>query len=157
VAFERLADRLPARRIPDPRRLVFRRGDDALSVGAERGAQYMVVMSCERLADRLAARGIPDPRRLVRRRGDNALAIRAERRAPHSVFMAQNEPLPQTAAGAIELQLRLGNVRPINSGGTVGQRLKRKQDCGGSVSTRALLAGLSSQESRLRHLQFAKP
>ena len=37
MAFERLADRLAGRGVPDPRRLVLRRGDDALAVGAERG------------------------------------------------------------------------------------------------------------------------
>ena len=35
---ERLADRLPGRRVPDARRPVCRRGDDALAVGAERRA-----------------------------------------------------------------------------------------------------------------------
>ena len=38
MAFERLADRLAGRGVPDPRRLVLRRGDDALAVGAERRA-----------------------------------------------------------------------------------------------------------------------
>ena len=37
-----------------PRRLVLRRGDDALAVGAERRAIHSTVMAFERLADRLA-------------------------------------------------------------------------------------------------------
>ena len=38
MAFERLADRLAGLGVPQPRRLVPRRGDDALAVGAERRA-----------------------------------------------------------------------------------------------------------------------
>ena len=38
MAFERLADRLAGRRVPEPRRLVLGRGDDALAIGAERRA-----------------------------------------------------------------------------------------------------------------------
>ena len=64
-----------------PRRLVLRRGDDALAVGAERRASTIAIMASERLADRLAGRRVPDPRRLVRRCGDDALAVGAERRA----------------------------------------------------------------------------
>ena len=40
MAFERLADRLAGRGVPDPRRLVPGRGDDALPVGAERRARH---------------------------------------------------------------------------------------------------------------------
>ena len=64
------------------------RGDDALAVGAERGALAPVLVAPERLADRLAGRGVPDPRRLVLGRGDDALAVRAERRALHNIIMA---------------------------------------------------------------------
>ena len=45
MAFERLADRLAGRGVPDPRRLVLGRGDDALAVGAERRALDSVVMA----------------------------------------------------------------------------------------------------------------
>ena len=38
MAFERLADRLAGGGVPDPRRLVLGRGDDALAVRAERRA-----------------------------------------------------------------------------------------------------------------------
>ena len=53
---------LPRRGVPDPRRLVRRGGDDALAVGAERGALHSTFMAFERLADRLAARSVPDAR-----------------------------------------------------------------------------------------------
>ena len=39
MAFERLADWLAGLGVPQPRRLVARRGDDALAVGAERRAR----------------------------------------------------------------------------------------------------------------------
>ena len=78
-------------------------------------------MAFERLADRLAARGVPNPRRLVRRRGDDTQAVGAERRAIHRTLMAQNDPLLERVSGAVELQLRLGDVRSINSRGGVGQ------------------------------------
>ena len=41
MTFERLADRLAGRRVPDARRLVRRRGDDALAVRAERRARHI--------------------------------------------------------------------------------------------------------------------
>ena len=88
MALERLADRLAGRGVPQPRRLVLRRGDDALAVGAERRARHRILMAFERLADRLAGLGVPDPRRLVRRRGDDALAVGAERRAQHLILVA---------------------------------------------------------------------
>ena len=40
MAHERLADRLAGLRVPQPRRLVLRRRDDALAVGAERRAPH---------------------------------------------------------------------------------------------------------------------
>ena len=87
MALERLADRLAGLGVPDPRRLVLRRGDDALAVRAERRALHLTLMAYERLADRLAGRGVPDPRRLVRRRGDDALAVGAERRAVRHIMV----------------------------------------------------------------------
>ena len=45
MAFERLADRLAGRGVPEPRRLVRRRGDDALAVGAERRAHDLDIMA----------------------------------------------------------------------------------------------------------------
>ena len=42
MASERLADRLAGRGVPDPRRLVPRRGDDARAVGAERRACHNI-------------------------------------------------------------------------------------------------------------------
>src|SRR5262249_45717603 len=67
---------------PQPRRHVPRRGDDALSIGAERRASHETPM-CERLADLLAGLALPQPRRAVQRRsGDDALAVGAERRRP---------------------------------------------------------------------------
>ena len=86
MAFERLADWLAGLGVPQPRRLVGRRGDDALAVGAERRARHSSRMAFERLADRLAGLGVPQPRRLVRRRGDDALAVGAERRAQYSTL-----------------------------------------------------------------------
>ena len=40
MACERLADWLAGLGVPQPRRLVVRRGDDALAVGAERRARH---------------------------------------------------------------------------------------------------------------------
>ena len=42
MAFERLADRLAGRGVPDTRRLVRGRSDDALAVGAERRTHTQV-------------------------------------------------------------------------------------------------------------------
>src|SRR5712672_3551266 len=72
-----------------PRRVVLRRGDDALAVGAERRAPHSIRMAHERLADLLAALGVPQPRRVVGRRGDDALAVGAERRALHTLRVAR--------------------------------------------------------------------
>ena len=65
LAFER-ADWLAGLGVPQPRRLVVRRGDDALAVGAERRARHSSRMAFERLADWLAGLGVPQPRRAVR-------------------------------------------------------------------------------------------
>ena len=73
---------------PPPRRLVFRRGDDALAVGTESGAQHNILMPFERLADLLAGLGVPQPRRVVPRRRDDALAVGAERRGRDDNLMA---------------------------------------------------------------------
>ena len=71
--------------------------------------------------------------------------------------MAENEPLAQIAPGAVELQLRLGEIRPISSGGGVGQRLKREQDRGPGVSlNRALLVRQIGEEPRFRDLRLAQ-
>src|SRR5208282_2522280 len=72
MAFERLADRLAGRGVPDARRRVPRRCDNALAVRAERGAQYT---AAQRLPDWLPGRGVPDARRHVIRRGDDMLAV----------------------------------------------------------------------------------
>ena len=53
MAFERLADRLAGRGVPDARCPVLGRGDDALAVGAERRAMHSDLMAFKRLADRL--------------------------------------------------------------------------------------------------------
>src|SRR5712675_1305903 len=104
MARERHADLLAALGVPQPRRVVPRRGDDALAVGAERRASHSLRMARERLADRLAALGVPQPRRLVPRRGDDALAVGAEHRAPHTICMArENQSLAQSTPSAIEL------------------------------------------------------
>jgi hypothetical protein len=71
-----------AKNFQQSRRVVLRRGDDALAVGAEHRTPYINRMARERLADLLAALGIPQPRRVILRRGDDALAVGAERRAP---------------------------------------------------------------------------
>ena len=94
MAYKWLADLLAGLGVPQPRRLVLRRGDDALAVGAERRAQHAILVACERLADLLAGLGVPQPRRLVRRRGDDALAVGAERRAPQlSVWPVSGSPI----------------------------------------------------------------
>ena len=116
MAFERLADRLAGRRVPDARRLVVRRGDDALAVGAERRAPHNIFMAFERLADRLAGRGVPDPRRLVIRRGDDALAVGAERRATHSASW----PLSGSPIG---LPVAASQIRAVLSSDAVTMRL----------------------------------
>ena len=78
MPFERLADRLAGRGVPDARGPVRRGGDDALAVGAEGGAINWTFMPFERLADRLPCRGVPDARSLVLRRGDDTLAVGVE-------------------------------------------------------------------------------
>ena len=55
-------------------------------------------------------------------------------------IMAEIEPLAQIAPGAVELQLRLGNIRPIDSRGAVRQRLERKQNSGAGVALARLRA-----------------
>ena len=112
MAFEGLADRLAGRSVPDPRGLVIRRGDDALAVRAERRARHQPHMPLSGSPIGLPSRR-PRPRRPVPRRGDDALAVGAERRAVTRILMAQNELLAEITPGAIELQLRLGNIRPI--------------------------------------------
>src|SRR5208283_5724522 len=109
-------------------------------------------MAFERLADRVAARRVPDPRGLVVRGGGDALPIGAERCARRSVFMDQNEPLAEIPRGAVELQLRLGHVWPINPCGAIGQSLERDLQCSSRVTLCALLACEQSEVPRLRDL-----
>ena len=79
--FERLADRHSGHSVPDPRRFVPRRSDDAPPVGTKCSIFDNSIMAYEGLADRLSGRGVPDSRRLVARRSDDALPVGAERRA----------------------------------------------------------------------------
>jgi transposase len=74
--------------VPDPRRIVIRRGDHALALGVERRGQDRGIM-LQRLADRLAGAGVPDPRRLVIGRSDHAHALGVERRGEHWAIMVQ--------------------------------------------------------------------
>ena len=116
MARERLADLLAALGVPQPRRFVRRRGDDALAVGAERRAPHNIRMAHERLADLLAALGVPQPRRFVRRRGDDALAVGAERRAcTPSVWPVSGSP--------ICLPLSASHSRAVLSSDAVTMRL----------------------------------
>ena len=71
------SDRLAGFCIPDPRRLVIRRGDNARAVRAEARRVNLGVMA-QQFAHPLAGFRVPDPRRPVIRRGDNARAVRAE-------------------------------------------------------------------------------
>src|SRR5262245_21852438 len=87
MTFQRFAVLLPGLGVPQPRRLVRRRGDDAPAIGAEGRVQNGTLMALEWLADFPAGLGIPHSRRVVRRRGDDALTIGAERRAPHNIRM----------------------------------------------------------------------
>ena len=67
----RLADRLAGAGVPDARRLVLGRGDDALARRVEgRGTDPILML--QRLADRLAGAGVPDARGLVLGGGDDA-------------------------------------------------------------------------------------
>src|SRR5262245_22836548 len=66
MARERLIDLLAGLDVPQPRRIVIRRGDDALAVGAECRAQHGIRMARERLADLIAGFGVPQPCRTMR-------------------------------------------------------------------------------------------
>ena len=61
----------------------------------------------------------------------------------------------ETAPRAVQLQLRLRNVRPIFSANGVWQRLKRKEDRGSRIN-RALSACLIRQEPRLPDFRLAQ-
>ena len=52
MTFEHGCDRLWPREVPDPRRVVRGRGDDAFAVGAERRAPYRIGMTFEHGCDR---------------------------------------------------------------------------------------------------------
>ena len=74
--------------IPDTRRLVITRGDDARAVRAEAGRINSALMT-QWLAHRLAGFDVPDTRRLVITRGDNARAVWAKARRINPALMAQ--------------------------------------------------------------------
>ena len=88
MAFERLADRLAGRGVPQPRRLVLRRGDDALAVGAERRALTTPAWPLSGSPIGLPVAASHSRAVLSVRRGDDALAVGAERRAIHIILMA---------------------------------------------------------------------
>jgi hypothetical protein len=60
--------------------------------------------------------------------------------------VAENEPLAQVAPRAIELLLRLGDVRSIKSGRCVGQTFEREEDRRPGIACLARLARLIRQE-----------
>src|SRR5215472_5579658 len=94
--------------VPQTHRLVFRRGDDALAVGAERSAIHTVLMP-DKLSDLLAGFDVPQSRRLIPRRRDNACAVGAERGAFQKFLMAcKNDSFSQTAPSAVERKFTLG-------------------------------------------------
>ncbi len=78
---------LPSGRVPDPRRLIIARGDDALAVRGERGAVDSVSMAFQ-LCQQLASGRVPHPCRPILARGDDALAVRGERGAVDRLSMA---------------------------------------------------------------------
>ena len=82
----------PRRGVPDPRRLVVTRGEDALAVAAERHAEDNVRVSPEGnlLLPRL---GVPEPRRAVVTPGEDALAVGAERHAGDLVRVSLEDGL----------------------------------------------------------------
>src|SRR5262249_3386762 len=94
MAFERLTDGLAAFGVPQPRRLVERRGDNPPAVGTERRAPHGSIMAFERLTDGLAAFCVPQPLRVVARRRDDSPAVGTECRAPYPIIMAfENDQL----------------------------------------------------------------
>src|SRR5690242_7237358 len=106
MASQGLTDRLAGRCVPKPRRPVIGRGNDALTIGAERYAFDTVYVSSERLADRFASFRIPQPGRLIQRCGGNALTVGTERRARDRCVVAQIESHAQVSPAALELQVR---------------------------------------------------
>src|SRR5258705_6328993 len=114
MARERPADLLAALGVPQLRRSVRRRGDDALAVGAERRASHSSRMARERLADRLAALGVPQPRRVVPRRGDDALAV-APAQASAGGREETKNPAPAGARTGEKLMLVAAASRPFQT------------------------------------------
>ena len=63
MAFQ-LCPLLPSGRVPDPSRPILARGNDALAVRGERGAEDLVSMAFQ-LCHLLPSRRVPDPGRFV--------------------------------------------------------------------------------------------
>ena len=74
-------------RVPQPRRTVIGRGQDAAAVGGKRRAPELVDMALEG-GERLAV-AVPQPRRAVAGRGQNAAAVGGKHRAHDRAGMAQ--------------------------------------------------------------------
>src|SRR5215467_1293034 len=92
MASQRRTDRLAAHGIPQPCRLVSRRRDYALAVGAERRVGYPIPMAPQGFAHGPAGFGLPNPHRPVLGRRDDAFAIGTERRTHHIALVALENP-----------------------------------------------------------------
>ena len=116
MASQRLADGLAGLGVPLPRRLVPRRGDDALAVGAERRAIHKIRMAFERLADGLAGLGVPQPRRLVK----DAVTMRLPSGLNAALYTSSSWPLSGSPMG---LPVSASHSRAVLSPDAVTMRL----------------------------------
>ena len=116
MAFERLADRMAGHGVPNPRRLVIGRGDDALAVGAERRTINSIIMYFEWFADR-AGRSAASQFRAV-------LSLDAvTMRVPSGLKAAEfSGPLP-AARAAIERPKAASQMRVVPSKDAVTTRV----------------------------------
>ena len=85
---------LPLCGIPQPRRLVIRRGDDALPPGLNAALDTPHVLASSGSPIGLPLRGVPDARRLVYGRGDDVRAVGAERRSDDLALMTSEQARP---------------------------------------------------------------
>src|SRR5262245_63654822 len=99
---EGCTDRLAAHGVPQPRRLVSGRGDDARTVGAERRAGYPIPMAAQGFTHWAAGFGLPQPHCHVLGRGHDAFAIGTEPCAHHIALVTfENLSLAQRLPGFV--------------------------------------------------------
>jgi hypothetical protein len=95
-----------ARRIPQARGCVFRRGDDVRSVWAGRGAEQPALVPLQR-QDRRSACRVPDLGGGIRRRCQDARAVAAEHRALNLAAVAAERDKLVAAVSVPDLRVRV--------------------------------------------------